>query len=141
MELSDSKIEKFLIFSQKKASLIILEMEFCTFQPKIENIHTEKVSYLLYSGKIELTNSNIKKFLIFSRKKAFLIFRETKTPKKFLTFPRKDLFIYYRKRKPRKNSLYFRKWKPKKFFIFQEMELSSISGSNFSSSKTQKIPL
>ena len=31
MELSDSKIKKFLIFSQKKAFLMFLEMEPCTF--------------------------------------------------------------------------------------------------------------
>ena len=36
MELSDSKIKKFLIFSQKKALLIFLEIEPCSFQPKIE---------------------------------------------------------------------------------------------------------
>ena len=34
--ISDSKIEKFLIFSQKKSVLIFLEMEPCTFQPKLE---------------------------------------------------------------------------------------------------------
>ena len=36
MELFDSKIKKFLIFSQKKAFLIFPEMEPCTFQPKLE---------------------------------------------------------------------------------------------------------
>ena len=43
---------------------------------------------------MEVSGSNIKKFLIFSQKKAFLIFpkwnflifRETETPKKFHTF-------------------------------------------------------
>ena len=45
---------------------------------------------------MELSNFNIKKFLILSTKKAVLIFQERKTPKKF--------------------------------FIFQETELSSISG-------------
>ena len=33
---------------------------------------------------MELSCSNIKKFLTFSVNKAFLIFRETETPKKFL---------------------------------------------------------
>ena len=36
MELSDSKIKKYLIFSQKKAFLIFPEMEPCTFQPKLK---------------------------------------------------------------------------------------------------------
>ena len=35
---------------------------------------------------MELSSSNIKKFLIFSQKKAFLIFRGTETSKKFLIF-------------------------------------------------------
>ena len=36
MELSNSKIKIFIIFSQKKAFLIFLEMEPCTFQPKLQ---------------------------------------------------------------------------------------------------------
>ena len=35
---------------------------------------------------MKLSCSNIKKFLLFSRKKAFLIFREIETPQKFLIF-------------------------------------------------------
>ena len=38
----------------------------------------------------ELSGSNIKKFLIFSQKKACLIFLETATPKKFFIFQEKD---------------------------------------------------
>ena len=49
---------------------------------------------------MELSSSNIKKFLIFSRNKAFLIFREQKS---------------------RKNSLYFKR-------KYKETELSYISG-------------
>ena len=47
---------------------------------------------------MELSGSNIKKFLMFSQKKAFSIFRQAETPK---------------------NSFDFRKWN---FLIFQEME-------------------
>ena len=36
MELSDSKIKNFLIFSQKKAFLEFLEMVLCTFRPKLK---------------------------------------------------------------------------------------------------------
>ena len=36
MELSDSKIKKLFMFSQKKAFLIFLGVEPCTFQPKLE---------------------------------------------------------------------------------------------------------
>ena len=42
---------------------------------------------------MELFSSNIKKFLIFSQKKTFLIFPETETPKKFLIFQETE-FIY-----------------------------------------------
>ena len=35
---------------------------------------------------MELSSSNIKKFLIFSQKKTVLMFREMETPKKFLIF-------------------------------------------------------
>ena len=35
---------------------------------------------------MELSGSNIKRFLIFSQKKSFHIFRETETLKKFLLF-------------------------------------------------------
>ena len=40
---------------------------------------------------MELCSSNIKKFLIFSQKKAFLIFREIETPKKLLMFQKTKL--------------------------------------------------
>ena len=36
---------------------------------------------------MELSSCNIKKFPIFSQKKAFLIFRERKTPQKCFIFP------------------------------------------------------
>ena len=52
--------------------------------------------------------SYIKKFLIFSQKKAFLTFRETKTPKKFLIFQETKLSYTSGKRNP------------KKLLIFQE---------------------
>ena len=35
---------------------------------------------------MELSSSSIKKFLIFSQKKSFLMFQETETSKKFLMF-------------------------------------------------------
>ena len=40
---------------------------------------------------MKLSGSNIKKFLIFSQKKAFLIFRITETRKKFLMFQETEL--------------------------------------------------
>ena len=40
---------------------------------------------------MELSNSNIKKFLAFSQKEAFSMFRETETPKKVFIFQGMDL--------------------------------------------------
>ena len=53
---------------------------------------------------MELSGSNIKK-IIFSQKKAFLIFQEMETPKKI-----------FQERETLKNYLYSRKWN---FLIFQ----------------------
>ena len=57
---------------------------------------------------MELYSSNIKIFLIFSQKKAVLIFQETETLKKTPYIFSKES-LYFGKRKPQKNSLYFRK--------------------------------
>ena len=40
---------------------------------------------------MNLSSSNIKKFLIFSQKKAFLIFREMETPQKYLVFQHRTI--------------------------------------------------
>ena len=57
---------------------------------------------------MELSNSNIKKFLIFSQKKAFLIFREMElsyilgngNPEKIPYVSGNGTFLYFMKRKP-----------------------------------------
>ena len=59
---------------------------------------------------MKLSGSKVKKFLMFSQKKGFPLFRETKTQKKFLTFEKTE-FSYISGNK-----------NPKIFFIFQEME-------------------
>ena len=51
-------------------------------------------------GKMELSDPNIKKFLKFSQKKTFLIFRETETPKKIPYISGNGTFLYFAKRKP-----------------------------------------
>ena len=112
MEISESKIKEFLIFSQKKAFLIFPEMEPCIFSSRLKSKKNSPRENFLYSGKIELSNSHIKKFIIFSRKKAFLYFEKRKPRKNFLYFLERYIFLY------------FRKWKPRrKFLIYQETEL------------------
>ena len=44
---------------------------------------------------MELSNSNIKNFFIFSQKKAVLIFHETETPEKFLIFSQEKAFLIF----------------------------------------------
>ena len=112
MEISECKIKEFLIFSQKKAFLIFPEMEPCIFQLKVKKQKNPPRENLLYSRKIELSNSHIKKFLIFSRKKAFLYFDKRKPRKNFLYFLERNIFLYFRKWKPQRN-----------FLIYQETEL------------------
>ena len=48
--------------------------------------------YFLIFQEMERSGSNIKKFLIFSQKKTFLVFRETETPKKVFVFQETELF-------------------------------------------------
>ena len=73
---------------------------------------------------MELSSSNMKKFLKFSQSKAFLIFPETKIrenfwySEKFLIFPRKNAFLMFQETKTPRSFLYFRK---RKFLIFQEV--------------------
>ena len=83
---------------------------------------------------MELSGLNIKKFVIFSQKKSFLIFRELETTKNSLYF-RKRNFLIFQETETLKNLLYFRRefssQKNKKkntlkmFLIFRKMEFSS----------------
>ena len=83
--------KKFLIFHKAetvKKLLIFPEMEPCLFKPrlkKLEKIHPEKIAYTL----------------IFSQKKAVLLFLETKIQRNFLYFLKRKLFLHFEKRKPR----------------------------------------
>ena len=63
----------------------------------------KKSSYIfLYLGKMELSNSNIKKRLKFYQKKTVLVFQETETPKKFLVFHGTDLSYFSGNKNPKK---------------------------------------
>ena len=88
---------------------------------------------------MKLSSTNIKKCLIFSLKKAFLIFWKTKTPIKFLIFQETELFDISRNGNPKKLlkfkeiKIQTKKKKKKekkkkhseKILIFREMELCS----------------
>ena len=49
---------------------------------------------------MEVFNSNIKKFLIFSIKKAFFVFQQMEMLKKIPYISGNGTFLYFRKRKP-----------------------------------------
>ena len=57
---------------------------------------------------MKLSNFNIGKFLIFSQKKAFVVFRETETPKKFFMFQETEVLIF-KETQTLKIFLHFRK--------------------------------
>ena len=87
----------------------------------------KKFLYFLTFQEMKLSSSDIKKFLIFSQKKAVLIFQETETPKKFLIFQETELSYIsgsnFSSPKSKKNPLlksflYFAKWS---FLVFQEI--------------------
>ena len=70
---------------------------------------------------MELSNCNIKKFLIFYQKKAFLIFPGiepctfSSQAQKIEKNPSRENFLYLKKRKPQRNLLYFLK---RKLFLY-----------------------
>ena len=76
---------------------------------------------------MDLSSSNIKKILIFSQKKAFLMFRQTETPKKFIIFLETELSYISGNGNSKKIliALKIKKTILKKFPIFWEMELYS----------------
>ena len=80
--------------------------------------------YFLRFWEKKLSGPKIKKFLIFSQKKAFPLFRETKSTKKFLIFQETEL-PYISGNRNSKKLLIFQEMKPcsrspKKLLIFQE---------------------
>ena len=112
MKLSTPKIRKFLILFGlspqnffPKNFLYFLKKRFSNFQ-EMEFSYIFLKKFFLYFGKVtfktlELSSSNTKKFLIFSQKKAFLIFQKTETPKKFLIFQETELSYISRNRNPK----------------------------------------
>ena len=78
---------------------------------------------------MELSSSNIKKFLIFSQQKSFLIFQETETLKNLLYFRNN-----FPSPKNEKNPVIFRKWN---FLVFLVPRLKNFRR-NFQSPKIKQ---
>ena len=81
-----------------------MELPGALFEPQARKINKKStlknVLIFFIFREMELFGPNIKKFLIFSQKKAFLIFQETETPKKNPYILGNGTFLYFRKRKP-----------------------------------------
>ena len=136
MELLGSNIKNFkekktpkkvpYISGNDKPKKLLIFQE-ATFQArKIKKKFTPQKIFIFQE--MEVSNFNIKNFLIFSQKKAFLIFL-----KWTLHFSsREKIFILPETKTPRKFRIFSQK---KAFLIFQETELFYISERNFPSSK------
>ena len=106
------RLKNFFFFLKRKLFLYFRKWNPAFFSSSLKNKKNPPQENFLYSGKIELSNCRIKKFLIFSRNKAFHYFDKRKPRKNFLYFLERNIFLY------------FRKWKPRrKFLIYKETEL------------------
>ena len=85
--LISSQKKVVLIFSQKKAFLIFPETERCTFQPKLKKEKKPPREKFLKLLEAETPET----LLIFSKKKAVIMFQEKATPKKFIIFQKTEL--------------------------------------------------
>ena len=94
---------------------------------KIARKYKKKFQCFLIFREMKLSSSNIKKFLIFSQKKAFLLFKETETRKKFVIFREMKL------------SYITGNGNPKKHLIFQEVTFWARKVKNTHSEKTSYI--
>ena len=120
MELFGSNIKKILIFYQKEAFLILLEIKKFLYFRKwnflalliLKNSYIfskENFSYISRNETLHFSAQDQK--IIKSTQRKFLILQETKTPKETsYIFITRKLFLCFRKRKPQK-----------KLFIFQEV--------------------
>ena len=97
-------------------------MKPCTFQPKLEKIkkNPPRKKFLIFQ-EMELSNSKIKKFLIFSQKKTFPIFPKMETctfwPQPSQFFSKKFLIFFLKKICPLRVSYIF----SKKAYILEEV--------------------
>ena len=113
-ELSSLDIKNLLYFLERKFFLYFRKWNSALFSPSSKNKRNPPLKKIF----ILQETKTLEKFLIFSKKDAFLIFRNMETPKKF--------FIFQETKTPEKflifsNFLLFRNMEtPKKFFIFQK---------------------
>ena len=121
------------------SSVVYYRATWRAFQPKLKKIKIHPENFLRFP-EMELSNSKIKKVLIFSQKKSFLIFPEMEPCTFQLKLEKiknslRENFLNFRKGKPRKNiflkescSYILGKGNPKKLFMFQETEYSYALG-------------
>ena len=95
--------------------------------PRLAQKIKKKFLYFFIFLKIKLYSPNIQKVLIFSQRKAFLIFRKRKNPKKSLYFRKRKFLIFWKMETPKKLFIFqkvtfwaqkLKKFTLKKFLIF-----------------------
>ena len=109
----------FHIFLITFASVVYYRAIWCSFHPTLVKIKKSTRKKFLTSQEMEHSNSKIKKFLILSQKKVFLIFPEmelcifqTRARKNNRIQPLLENFLYLLNWKSQKNFLYFLKKAP-----------------------------
>ena len=90
------------MFQEPRNFLIFQETETLSNFPRLKNKKKSTPKKLPILQKIDLSISSVKKFLIFSQKKAVLIFQETETPKKFILFQKTEISNILGNGKPKK---------------------------------------
>ena len=120
--------EMFLIRSILQGYLV----HFSTQTRKIKKIHRQKISYI--SGKWNFLALILKNFSYFLKRTLFLYFRKTETPKKSLIFSQKKAVLIFPETETLKIFLMFLETElsyisgngnPKKLLIFQEVNFQA----------------
>ena len=89
MELFSSNVKKILIFSQKKAFPIFLQMKPCTFYPKLKKYHLLREKLLCFKKRKHWKTS-----YIFFKRNLFIYFRKLLKFQELTFHARKSKFFY-----------------------------------------------
>ena len=92
-ELSSLDIKNLLYFLERKFFLYFRKWDSALFSPSSKN----KRNPPLRNFFILQETKTLEKFLIFSKKDAFLIFRNIETPKKFFIFQKRKFLIFHKR--------------------------------------------
>ena len=118
VEINDDSRGTYNFNSQIKFKTTMLMSSLCDYSNAYILVNISRENFL-HSRKMELSNSNVETFLIFSQKKAALISQETENPKICFILSQKKAFVIFRKTET-----------PNSFFVFQEIEFLKSENTN-----------